>query len=98
MEARWTYAMAREELDARSQVIYLSAFNEAILIVSPDSAMFFDGAVHQRLGPFYLIWTEHHGNFIEHEDEVILFRAYRRPEGRWRYDYDGEGHPIWRQE
>jgi hypothetical protein len=49
-------------------------FHYSVIIATTEVVLqFFNCALAEKRGPFYLIWTEHHGSFIEHRDNVAKF-------------------------
>jgi hypothetical protein len=49
-------------------------FKGSVLVVTHDSIQFFDNALAKTYGEWLLVWTEHCGYFVHHEDEVTNFR------------------------
>lgn len=78
MEAKWTVAMVKEILDTRAKKLDAHSFTHTVLMVTLDSIQLYEGALLERVGPFYLVWTEHHGHFVEHKDEVVRCHCFKR--------------------
>ena len=69
-----TIKNARSYLEKRDKELTAKDFMQSVCLVTSDCVLlFFDGALTERREEFYFIWTEHHGNFIEHKDEVQQF-------------------------
>ena len=57
---------ARERLEEH----FPERYDQTVLLVTVDSMFWCSAAKYEKFGEYHLIWTEHHGNFIEHKDEV----------------------------
>jgi len=63
-----TLAQAKRRLNEEPN---LRDFKETVLLVTVDSVLWCSAAIYRKMGDYHLVWTEHHGNFLEHDDEVV---------------------------
>ncbi len=52
-------------------------FKHTVYLVTHDSCNVWQNATAKTYGDFVLIWTEHHGDFFEHRDEILHFRLFK---------------------
>ncbi len=53
-------------------------FTGSVFLVTRDSVQIYDNALAKRYGEWVLIWTEHHGYHVQHEDELVSFRLIEK--------------------
>lgn len=52
-------------------------FHQIVLLVTADMVFWCDAARYEFRKPWHFVWTEHHGSFFEHEDEVAKIHVTR---------------------
>ncbi len=67
----------RAEAQQRLALGTTLGFTQTVLLVTPDSVLWCSAARYFPMGDYHLVWTEHHGNFLEHDDEIVQLHVTR---------------------
>lgn len=49
-----------------------------VLLHTHDSMAFYENAIAKRYGDWILVWTEHNGYHLAHQDDVIKFLCLKK--------------------
>ena len=68
---------ARRHLKLLGELLGAGDFPQVVLLVTVDHVFWSSSARYEKYGPYHLVWTEHHGTFMVHEDEVAKVHVIR---------------------
>lgn len=81
-----TAAEAKEHSDSIGRALKGEDFDQIVLLVTVDHVLWCSSAKYQKYGDHHFVWTEHHGHFFEHKDEVAKLHVIRAKPADWLHE------------